>query len=392
MKRLFWAVGLSAMTLFAADAAPTAPAEPIGASQESASPHLVSVESRDTTMEQAEELIKKALADLRKFDTRKIKSTVVIQGSSRSYSEPFYNMVTESIIGELNKIENIKINFIAHVPRVTIKGSPSSLNIARTSENDIEKIALKSEANTIFLWNLFEYNNQMNFIARIINTESKAIVWHYKVDKEFIKNDKLLQAEIIKYSIPNDSYIAVGLGTYFGFVPYERTGVAAADTLTANWMLGYSALYSTQSTVSPKLRLGAGITYITSGAPSLAFSLLNLYVDVRYQINEFIPPLYDSSTGEILQRRNAQALMVGATFGRTEAFADSQNAGGNYSLYANLGISPLIEVNMGIIGYLQGTLKYNTSATYTSTTVGLGLFNMFFNVNYKFNLEEEGKK
>lgn len=348
-----------------------------------------SVTTRDTTMEQAQEMVRKAMLDLRKFDRSKIYSTILIQGDKRSYSEPFYGLVKESIISELNKLQDVRINFVSKLPRVIIKGTPTSLSIAKSNENDIEKIALKSDANTILLWNLFEYNGEMNFIARIINTQSKAIMWHYKVNKEFIKNDKLILAELAKYKIDQNYYIATGLTTYFAFTPYTRKGVSSADTLTANWTLGSDLLYSTQSNVSPKLRLGAGINYLGSSSPSLPFSLVNIYVDVRYQLNEFIEPIYDTTTGDIVQRRNKQSLMLGFTFGRAQSFADEQNAGGTYSTYLNLGISDAFEINLGVRGYLSGDLTYKADTKYSDTVVDLGFFNMFFNVKYKFNYTEE---
>jgi hypothetical protein len=345
-----------------------------------------SVVIHDSTMEQAQEMIRTAMNDLRKYDRSKIKSTIIIQGDNRSYSEPFYNLIRETVISELNRLKDIRINFVARLPRVIIKGTPTKLSIARTNEKDIEKIALKSDANSIFIWNLFEYNGEMNFIARIINTESKAIMWHYKVNKEYIKNDKLLQAEIIKYKVDDNYYIAAGVSTFFNFSPYTRSGTT---DLTANWFIGTDILYSTQSSVDPKLRLGVGGGYIGSFEPELPFSIYNLYVDVRYQLNEFIPPLYESGTGEILQRRNHQSFMIGATFGRTTAIGDTSSNAGNMSIYLNLGISRLFEINLGVQSYLDGTLNYNTNAAYTADTVDLGLFNMFFNVKYKFNYGEE---
>lgn len=346
------------------------------------------VDTQDTSMEQAIGMIKTMSKDPKLRALTGIKSIVILQGSNRTYSEPFYQLITEQLIGELRRLDNIRINYFERTPKVIIEGSPTKLKITRALQKKIDEIAKVASADAIFLWDLFEYEGQMHFIARVIHAESNTILWHYQTNEEFVKVDKLLQAELVKYKVPQTSYVGYGMDTYYKSGGYERKAVTASADQKANYLIGLDVLYSTQSVVSPRFRFGVGGTYIGNFISELPASIINLYADFRFQLNDYVPPIYDTATGEIIQHRNHQEWMLGASIGQAIVTGGKKQAGWVYSFYGNLGISKTLEFNIGAKGYLDAALEYNNDGQYDKYEVPLGV-SFFLGVKYRINFEEE---
>ena len=345
------------------------------------------VDTQDTSMEQATGMIKGMIKDSKLRALTGIKSIVVLQGSNRTYSEPFYQLITEELIGDLRRLDNMKINYFERTPKVIIEGSPTKLKITRALQKKIDDVAKAASADGIFLWDLFEYEGEMHFIARIISAQTNTILWHYKTNEQFVKVDKLLQAELVKYKIPQTSYIGFGMDTYYKSGGYERKAVTASSNQKANYLMGVDLLYSTQSVVSPKFRFGVGATYIGNFISTLPVGIINLYADFRFQLNDYVPPIYDTATGEIIQYRNHQEWMLGLSIGQAIVTGSKKQAGWVYSMYGNLGISKTLEFNIGLKGYLDAALEYENDGKYDKYEIPLGE-SFFMGVKYRTNFEE----
>ncbi len=348
------------------------------------------VNTQDSSMEQAIGMVKNMVKDPKLRATAGVKSIVVIQGSHRTYSEPFYQLVAEEIISDLRRVENFSVNYFERSPKVIIEGSPTELKITRALQKKIDDIAKLASADGVFLWDLFEYEGQMHFVARIIKVEQNSIIWHYKTNEQFVKVDKLLQAELVKYKVPQTSYIGVGFDTHYISGGYSRKSqVAGTDDQNANYLIGLDLLYSTQSVVSPIFRFGVGASYIGNFITDMPVSIMNFYADLRFQLNDYVPPIYDTATGEIIQYRNHQEWMLGFNIGQTIVTGDKRQAGWMYGVYGNLGISKTLEFNVGLKGYLDASLEYDNDGKYDKYEVPLGT-GLFLGVKFKTNFEESG--
>ncbi|MCV6608301.1 MAG: hypothetical protein OIF32_08820 [Campylobacterales bacterium] len=346
------------------------------------------VNTQDSSMDQAIGMVKGMIKDPKLRSLTGVKSLVVLQGSNRSYSEPFYQLVTEELISNLGRLDNFRINYFERTPKVLIEGSPTKLKITRALQKKIDEIAKLSAADGILLWDLFEHEGQMHFIARVIHAEQNSILWHYKTNEQFVKVDKLLQAELVKYKVPQTSYIGVGFDTHYISGGYKRTKVTASSDQEANYLMGLDVLYSTQSVVSPVFRFGVGGSFVGNFITDMPVNIINLYADLRFQLNDYVPPIYDTATGEIIQYRNHQEWMMGFSLGQTIVTGSERQAGWMYSAYGNLGISKSLEFNVGVKGYLDAKLEYADDKKYDKYLVPLGT-SVFMGVKFKTNFEEE---
>lgn len=315
-----------------------------------------------------------------KLHNLKFTNIIVQQGNDKKLSSGFYTIINNEIVDILSMSKQHNVKHTERKPYLNIIGTPTSLKISNDSKKKIVDIAVMHNADAVFFWNLINYKNNLYFTAKVIDVASNKTLWAYQKD---IKKLRVEQKEMMHYSGPLEIPLQSSM-IFSGNFDY----IVAENNIQAESMIGVSAEYLTTTRDNPLLSVGVigGLSTAVVTATH-GISIAQLLIDFRYQLNDYMPPLYDSATGDILKIQNRVSYSVGTSFGASLVSvetAKSQYVAPTSKLYFNATFTENFESNIGLSYMAKHKFELNENPK-----VQLGGINIFVSIGYKFNFDKD---
>jgi len=324
----------------------------------------------------------------------KVENVILLQGQERTYSKPFYKIINDYFLSTIKKLHIFSIQYHDVMKRLKVVGTPTSLKITKVGSEKMDEIAQESGADAIFVWDIFNYQGKMQLLAKIIRVNDHEVLWSYQIDEEQITKSEALQKEFKRqYKIPIRSYLIVGAN--FGYQPHEYKKSSKTDPKLkpedqkSELIAELNLLYTSTTEGSPKLNFGVGYNYSQFMVSEFNVAYHSFLFDFRYQLNDYIEPIYDVQTGEVYLDRNRQLYMLGLSFGPmliTSPDAAYNKATGFVKLYFNAGFTEHLEYNMGVTWMPKTTIDIKNDGSYDNNYIDVNNLKFYLGVGYKFNV------
>jgi len=339
---------------------------------------MLSFNGYASELEDSQELVS-LLKTNSKLHNLKFTNIVIAQENDKKLSSEFYTIINNELVDILSMSKHHNVKHTERKPYLNIIGTPTSLKISNDSKKKIRDIALMHNADAVFIWNLIDYNNNLYFTAKVIDVTTDKTLWTFQKD---IRELHAEQKAMMHYSGSQEIPIQSSL-IFSGNFDY----MVAKNNINARTMIGLSAEYLTTTIENPMLSVGllGGLSAAVTARHGV--STAQLLLDFRYQLNDYIAPLYDSATGDVLKIQNKTKYSIGTSFGAsliTVETAKAQHVAFTSKLYFNVTYTESLESNIGL-SYMpehEFVLDNEPSAK-------LGGTNVFVSFGYKFNLNKD---
>lgn len=323
----------------------------------------------------------------------KIKSVVVFQGQERNYPRPFYKITNDYILLALKQLNSFDVRLNDQKPRLQIIGTPTSLKISKVTDQKMDELAQFYNADAIFVWDIFEFEGKMVLLAKIIKTSTHELLWTLQIDENQIETAEAMQKEFKRqYKIPKSSYVTVSAGTLYSSHTYTKKSAVATEKIKNHWLADMDMEYITTSSVNPQLNFGVLYNYQRFVISDYPESYHSFMVDFRYQLNDYIEPIYDLETGKVFIDRNRALYSVGVSFGPTlvrSKEAKKSKTSGTMKVYFHSGITEEMEYKIGVQFRSNDNLVMKDDGDFTKNTLKTSLLSFYMSVGYKFSVEKE---
>lgn len=321
-----------------------------------------------------------------------LNNVVFVQGQERNYKRLFYILTNDYFLSVLKQLNLFEIQHHDKTPRLQVIGTPTSLKIKKANNQKMEDFANSVGADGIFLWDIFEYENKMQLLCKIIRVEDHEVLWSFQINEEDITlADKLKKEFKRQYKIPLKSYIVLGASFNISEHTYTKSNGTTSKVERSSALEGFSLLYTTSTLVSPKIQFGILYDYSSLVIKKFNISYHAFLVDVRLQLNEYIHPVYDLETGDIFLNRNRQIYTIGVAFGpllTTSPNSEDNVASAMARIYFNGGITESLEFNLGILFNSNKTLVMKDDDIFTNNKITSDYMTYYMGIGYKFDIGE----
>lgn len=343
-------------------------------------------------LEDSQELVS-SLANNSKLHNLKFTNVIVVQGGEKKLPSSVYTIIDDQITHIIGKSNRHTVKHIERLPYLTVVGTPKSLKISNRNKKKLRDIAIKYDADAIFLWDLITFDNNLYFTARIVNVKSDKTLWTYQKDLKELRAD---QDALMRYDgpleTPLQSFIILSGSVDYIVGGYERNAFDTNNDINAEYMMGLSVEYLTSTTWDPRLSFGIHYALSSDIGSNLDVMTNQLLVDFRYQLNTYTSPIYDSGTGAVVSIRNKQRYSIGGLIG--PSLMDIGDAKDNKvalaaKIYFNAAFTDNIEYNLGVSYVGKKTFVLTPDPTYTENVLDLGGVNVYMTVGYKFKLYKD---
>jgi len=350
------------------------------------------VGTNDAKTKLAKDMIETIMTD-RFLKKVQLKNVILFQGQERTYSRPFYKIINDNFLSTLQKLDIFKVQYQDKTPRLKIIGTPTSLKISKEKSQKMDDLAKASGSDGVFVWDIFEYDGNMQLLIRVIKVENHEVLWSYQLNEEELVKSETLKKEFKKqYIIPRKSDIIVSTNFSYNKSTYTKRTSSDSSTDSTNWLTEFNILYTTTSQISPAINFGLSYTYSTLTAGKFPLNYNSILIDFRFQLNDYVDPVYDLKTGEVFMNRNKQLFSIGLAFGPTimnSTDSSSSQVYGTIKAYLNAGISHNLEFNIGLSLSRQKNLATRNDQSYKNNNITANRLTLYAGVGYKFNLDKD---
>lgn len=322
-----------------------------------------------------------------------IKSAVVFQGQERNYPRPFYKITNDYILLALKQLNNFDVRLNEQKPRLQIIGTPTSLKISKVTDQKMDELAQFYNADAIFVWDMFKFEGKMVLLAKIIKTSTHELLWTLQVDENQIETAEAMKKEFKRqYKIPKNSYISLSAGTLYSKHTYTKKSSTKTEVTNNHWLADMDFEYITTSSVDPQLNFGVLYNYQSFVISDYPESYHSVMVDFRYQLNDYVEPIYDLESGKVFIDRNRALYSVGVSFGPTlvrSTDAKKNKTSGTMKVYFHSGITEKMEYKVGVQFRANDNLAMKDNGDFTKNTLETSVLSFYMSVGYKFSIEKE---
>jgi len=320
------------------------------------------------------------------------KKAVLIREKSEKSQFPsaFYRAVEAKIMSAVRKRKLMDFILVKEPdkPSLVIEQRGDRLVIDRPRHTlTLREAVLENGGDLIFYYNLSYFKRFFYLSFVISDAVTNKILYSYQISEKDL-SPKPEMIPLIKVF----DYCFVNIGPMLGyrFSPYKLASTnSTLSTEETNYLVGFQIGFHYPMSYYPRLLIGVEYNlYKSLNKPSIIGHAFLL--DFNFQLNRYIPPLYDTQTDRLIKVRNKRLIAIGVSFGPYLV------GGSNWkeretlfmvSPYVDLGLGRSFNVQLGLTWTNKGTLMASPAGSYAGydKPVDISGFSLFLKINYKFN-------
>ncbi|MGA1824232.1 MAG: hypothetical protein ACMUIP_06155 [bacterium] len=346
-------------------------------------------------LEIADKMIERMVAKLHEKRLHKTTPKIlIVQGETRTYDKKYYRILFDMIGAKIVNRKLFQVHIMPNSSVISVKSTPTHFKVTRPYQHEIEEMALEKGVNGILFWDLYQHENKTYLSAYLSTLEDHQILWKYQTDEAQIQREEKEREELVLIQPKDYSTLSLGLDYVYLTNGFERTATSGNvnDNQSTKWMPGFHISGESQSILANRIfsSLSFGF-HQTIEKPSVG--LFQMTMNMKIQLNKYVPPLFDKYTGEMVAIRNRKKFLLGVSLGP----ALFLTSGSSYKQtiiikpHLSIGLSKNLGITFGTMHFLDQEIKYESSAAFVEQECeDPGTF-IFMNLAYSFNFTRDSE-